>query len=104
MAVTATELAQHIGLDDLTSEVEISFAAMTELFEARVGDVEIPGDVLDLAKLEVGEALYRRRFQPSGQSGEVALTPDAPVPVRQPKDPFDLVRALLADWLPGGFA
>lgn len=102
MSVTEVDLAEHIGASE-PEAVARAFSVATSLVTHMVGDSTVPDDVLDQALLEVGASVYRRNAEPT-QAGAVSLMPDAPIPVRQPKDPRSVAGAILGPWIEAGFA
>lgn len=101
MSVSDYDLAKFVGASS-TEDVSRAFGVAQELVDHMVGDATVPDDVLDQALLEVGASVYRRRAEPN-QAGAVSLMPDAPVPVRQPKDPRAVAGAILGPWIAAGF-
>lgn len=64
-------------------------------------DAEVPSEILDTAIIEVGSELYHRRQAPNGISQFAA--PDGSHQ-RIARDPMNAARAILAPFLPLGFA
>lgn len=102
MSVTDGDLADLLGTPPGT-DVSRAFGVAQALVAHMVDDSVVPQDVLDQALLEVGASVYRRNAEPS-QSAAVPMMPDAPVPVRQPKDPRAVAGAILGPWIEAGFA
>lgn len=100
MSVSVTDLAAFVGSSP--GEVYRAYSVAQSLVDHMVGESTVPQDVLDEAYLEVGASVYRRGAEPS-QAGAVQLMPDAPVPVRQPKDPRSVAGAILGPWIEAGF-
>lgn len=100
--VTAEDLRAFVGASPTNAFVLSAYDVAVELVSQAVGTASVPAAILDEVTLEVGASVFRRRAEPS-QAGAVSLTPDGAVPVRQPKDPMSVARALLTSWVPGGF-
>lgn len=61
----------------------------------------VPVEIIDRAVIEVGSELFHRRAAPNGISQFAALDGQ---PVRVARDPMNAARAILAPFLPLGFA
>lgn len=98
MTATADTLKGWVGASSTSDDVTRAFQAAVAVVSDIVGHSAVPAAILEEAILEVGASIYRRRAEPSG-GGAISLTPDSPVPVRQPKDPADIARGLLRRWV-----
>ena len=98
MAVDVDALKEYVGADSADgTDYEATLATAVALVENHVGQgSEVPGDVLDQAVLEVGMKLSNRRQSPTADF-------DGPI-ASAPKDPMITVYALLAPFIPAGFA
>lgn len=93
-----TTLAQYVKASDRDAE----FIAQCEkraaaLVAARVSGVDVPADILDLARLEVGADLYHRRDARNGVAGFDQA--DAIQPVRIARDPMRAADDILRPFL-----
>lgn len=101
MTVTVSRLAQHIGTRADNEALPSCLAEAGDLVAQRVGPHEVPGPILERATLEAAADLYHRS---RSHNGVVEFADDGAQPIRIARDPMLTAYAILAPWLPGGFA
>lgn len=91
--------ATHVVVDE--AFVEQCIEEASALVAAAIGTANVPGEIVDRATVEAGSELFHRRQAPNGISQFAA--PDGGHQ-RIARDPMNAARAILAPFLPLGFA